>query len=171
MLKRGILIDAEGYFLGAYQWAAEMQTPDFGQISAPARFKLLTDEACISGAGKDGRWLETEKRWIFPTDKFALIAQRRDAPRYWVYRKTITAWPHRLPEFGEGFKLIPNIPTLDKHTRPIWDDKVQKWITPKIYALLDKEGVVVNIVTALSKPKNSKLIPSNQIVRIGDKLL
>jgi len=154
-MGKGILVDAEGYFLGAYRWADDEVPPNFNEprsgearVADENRLFLLTSEEAIAVNNSTGRWDFKAKSWSYPTEERWLVKQRRDLPDLWVLSGKKLVWPNRLPRLPEGTKLVSVAPPILRSKKPIWRDSTEEWLTSQAKYVCDASGVVLNVVAS-----------------------
>lgn len=148
---RGILVDYQGFFLGALQWDASGPPPNFnvprrGQRRVlPADVKhLLTSAAALDDPKPNGRWDFNAEVWLLPSVEVWLIAETG------ALRGRRTIWPTRyVPPIG--LSTVSVAPPATVSRRPIWDADQSAWVLPTTVALIDDDEIVQN--TVLENPR------------------
>lgn len=148
--ERGVIVDAEGYFLGAVQWEAGTPRPDVNgprpEGSTAPRLRLLTEPEAIADPIANGRWDAKTKVWLRPTVEMWIVNTRRDLPRYGSLAGSRMVWPDRLPNLPAWQEWITTPPPASRRHRPLYDFEVQEWLEPVSVAIFNGDGVCANVV-------------------------
>jgi len=145
----GVVIDAKNYYVGAVSWSTPDERPRFKKQTG---LKLILDaEAQETGGRTDGRWNTETKKWLWPTEAYVLVRDRIDLPRYAALLGEKQVWPDNLPQTKKGERWIKQRAPEGPKNKIMWDHEDSAWVSPKVYSILDSEGVEVNKVLALAE--------------------
>lgn len=143
-LERGILVDAKGNFLGAFQWDADKPRPTFNapragkRRIAPEDKKTLLPESAAAPGMENMRWDFKKEVWTEPTNKAWLVDQRgniRGSRRY---------FPDQIPNIPVGWQLTEKAPPKTHNRKPYFDLGADEWKFPLTVARVEND-VVVNV--------------------------
>ncbi len=120
-MERGILVDAKGNFLGAFQWDATRPRPQFnlprtGQSRVrPEDQKTLLAETVAERGMEFKRWDFRAEVWIEPDKKGWLVDQNgsmRGSQRYFA---------DQIPNVPVGWTLTEEVPPRKLGQKPYFD--------------------------------------------------
>lgn len=149
--ERGVIVDDEGYFLGAVQWEAGTPEPDVNgprpDGSSGPRLRLLRDPEAIADPVASGKWDTKAKAWLRPSVEMWIVNVRRDQPRYGSLAGGRMVWPSRVPRLPPWQAWVSVPPPQGSRARiPLFDFEAQEWISPVTVAEFDAQGVCTNLV-------------------------
>ncbi|MDH5796939.1 MAG: hypothetical protein OEZ19_00100 [Paracoccaceae bacterium] len=144
-IKRGVLVDPQGFFLGAFQWEAGTPAPKFNTKAMrndPAkRLHLLTEDAALNVPSAKARWDFNAKAWVLPETRFFIVEESTGR-----LCGGVTEWPERLRGLPPGKVYVDTPPPPERARRSVWNAGVQEWQDQIRVLLVTPEGVVDNIV-------------------------
>lgn len=140
----GVLVDGEGYFLAALQWEADGIAPSFGSNEGKElkdQRHLLTSETAILVSSEKARWDFGTQSWSLPTERYWVVDQRGTVIGGTTY------WPARPPSAKPGTEIVLVPPPARDLARakPVWDTEAQSWKDNRRVALIDEDGLVIDV--------------------------
>ncbi len=129
-ISRGILVDAKGNFLGAFQWDASKPRPHFnlprqGQTGVrPEDLKTLLAESVAEPGMEFKRWDFKKEVWIEPDRKGWLIDERG------TLRGSKTYFSDQLLSIPVGWRLIEQAPPKKIGQKAYFDVVAGGWKFP-----------------------------------------
>lgn len=141
---KGVVVDREGFFIGAFTWSASEPAPNFKTNETGLR--LLTEPEALSIESPAGRWDAKGKKWHYPTERHWVVARRQDKPGIGELLGSRLVWPKRLPALPEGQVWVAVEPPEHRAQMPLWAFEAQEWRFPIRRAIADADGLIVNTV-------------------------
>lgn len=140
-MKRGVMVDAKGNFLGAFQWDEREPAP---KVNAPktakaAQARLLTSAEATADPLPGGRWSEKQKRWIAPGKTLWIVDERTGD-----LRGSRRVFADTIPALQPGLKYVDVAPPESRGRKPVWTGT--EWVFPRRVGIVDGEGRLVNVV-------------------------
>jgi len=141
-IARGILIDAKGNFLGAFQWDASKPQPQFnlprqGQNGVlPADLKTLLAESVAEEGMEFKRWDFKNEVWVEPTEKGWLVDGNgglRGSKRYFA---------DQIPNIPVGWILTNKAPLRTPGQRSYFDLVADEWKFPLQLARVENDTLM-----------------------------
>jgi len=148
--ERGVIVDEEGFFLGAVKWEKGTPAPDLktarGDGTNAYRLRLLTEAEAIENPNPNGRWDFKAKKWIAPDVPIWIVNRRRDKPIGTLAgsRMIFAGRPPRVADYQEIITTPP--PEMRRGRKPIYDFTTNEWISPVTVATFDDAGVCTNVI-------------------------
>ena len=136
-IERGILVDAKGNFLGAFQWDASGPPPQFnlprgGKLRPEDRKTLLAESVAERGM-EFKRWDFRAEAWIEPDKKAWLVDENgrlRGSRRYFA---------DQIPNVPVGWILTELVPPKTVGQKPYFD---RGWKLPLKKARVERDTVI-----------------------------
>ena len=146
-LNRGVAVDAQGYFVGAFTWPAGTPSPKLNSKGTPKaeQLKLLLTEAALAVPSEKARWDFATETWSLPTERFFVVDEATG-------RKVSGSlqWRERLPGLRPGLVYVEVPPPAATSRKPLWNSEARAWEFPRRVALIDEDGLCANV--ALENP-------------------
>lgn len=145
-MKKAVIVDAKGFFLGAVQWDSSTVPP---KLNAPLagedkvrdedRRFYLTDPEAIADPIPNGKWDKRKKVWKKPGKRYTLVNDRGELVG------TSVQWAERLRPAPRGQQYTDKPLPKDwnvKTRRPIWNFADQEWQEPRVVAIVKGDKIV-----------------------------
>lgn len=161
-VSRGVLVDAGGYFLGAFQWAAGSPAPDFGSPSKTGLY-FLTEAEALDPPSEKARWNFSTKVWELPTTRLWIVEQKTG-------RCTGGGlfWLERLKPLPPGKIYVDIEPPKERGRVALWDDEDQTWKFPRVvFAGNATTGICENVILEQPQISAPPFDPPG-LARLGD---
>ena len=146
-LNRGVAVDAQGYFVGAFTWPTGTPSPKLNSKGTPKaeQLKLLLTEAALAVPSEKARWDFATETWSLPTERFFVVDEATG-------RKVSGSlqWRERLPGLRPGLVYVEVPPPAATSRKPLWNSEARAWEFPRRVALIDEDGLCANV--ALENP-------------------
>lgn len=145
-MQKGVLVDHEGFFLGAFQWEDDENAPDLAVsprvgervVRLDDRRVFLTMPEALDPPSEKARWDFQAKAWRQPEARYWIVDDRGTPVGGGLYHKS------RPPRVPAGTALVTEAPGNTNGRRMIWNGTA--WQAPRRVIHVDGDGVVINIV-------------------------
>lgn len=141
-MQRGILVDAKGNFIGAFQWDASKPRPNFNlprrgqrRVLPEDRKTLLPESVAVRGM-EFMRWNFQTQTWDTPSKKGWLVDERGNM------RGSRRFFPDQPPSIPIGWQLTEVQPPRERNRRPYFHAGDWKFANR---AARVENGTIVNI--------------------------
>lgn len=163
--NKGVLVDNEGFFIGAVTWPATMKRPQINAPNTPREQRnRMLPAAFFDEHAEEKRFDFDKQEWVKASGFASVVNARGDFLQKVRYFK---GYEHRLPTLSPGLEYVfkPK-PKNEKTFRWIWSGA--DWVRPDVVAVIEGDKIVS---AALQNPREDQpnvadILPAGQSVLV-----
>jgi hypothetical protein len=169
-LSRAVIVDAKGLVAGLVEWPDGELPPNpniivrdkEGAVQKVIKRSLVQDLYGYNNSLQ--RWNKKAKSWADPPLRLVVVSEATGS-----YLKSFNTWPGMIPALPDGFAIVDDIPdkALGDKRSLTYDFDNERWIKPVRVAVVDQNGVVVNIAMENPDSKTAFLTVEEGFTKLG----
>lgn len=155
-MKRGVVVDEQGFIAGEVSWPASETPPNVniilkdyeGKVSGIVK-RIIVQE--LNGyKNRTQKWDHKKRVWLDPPLRLFVVSAKTGA-----LFSSFNTWPNLIPDLPEGYAIVDDEPPKQAgRSKAMYDFTEEKWVFPRRVAIINPQGEVENIV--LENPDPSK---------------